>query len=172
MGRGVPRRRFRRLEVAPPDAERPDGEEPAEVAFRRPLELDGRAPERPGSRHPTVSPDDDSGLELAPRAPRPQGTLAQEPPPPPVQAADPEAVAEATLRAAMAAHPREAGLGSVLSAGLLTACLFAVVSIPVRLAVSAAQDSGLPWRASGELLLVAVITLVLRRVLAGPLQRL
>lgn len=66
--------------------------------------------------------------------------------------------------------PEEAGYGSVLAATALTACIFALVSIPIRLAFAAAFDGHMPGRAVAELLIVIVLTLVLRRAFARPLR--
>jgi hypothetical protein len=66
----------------------------------------------------------------------------------------------------------EAGYGSVLAAAALTACIFALVSIPIRLAFAAAFEDGLPGRAVPELLIVVVVTIAVRRVFAKALQAL
>jgi hypothetical protein len=71
-----------------------------------------------------------------------------------------------------AAESAEPGFGTVLAAGALTACIFALVSVPVRLAFSAAFQDHMPWRAVPELLIVAVLTLVVRRSFARSLRRL
>jgi hypothetical protein len=66
----------------------------------------------------------------------------------------------------------EPGFGTILAAGALTACIFGLVSIPVRLAFSAAFQDHMPWRSVPELLIVAVLTLVVRRGFARSLRRL
>jgi hypothetical protein len=66
----------------------------------------------------------------------------------------------------------EPGFGTILAAGALTACIFALVSIPVRLAFAAAFQDQMSWRAVPELLIVAVLTLVVRRTYAPSLRRL
>jgi len=72
-----------------------------------------------------------------------------------------------------AGHARvEASYGAVLAAGALTACIFALVSIPVRLAFAAAAHDPMPGRAVFELLCVAALTLFLRWLFAVPLRAL
>ncbi len=85
--------------------------------------------------------------------------------------ARPSAPPEA-LSAEAAAARDDVGFGSILAAGALTSCIFALVSIPVRLAFAAAFQQHLPWRAVSELLVVAVLTLVIRRAFARPLRAL
>lgn len=87
-----------------------------------------------------------------------------------------DANAPAPPEPADAAGPRapggEVGFGTVLASGALTAGVFAMVSIPVRLAFAAAFRDAVPWRAISELLVVVVLTLLVRRLFAGSLARL
>jgi len=173
----VPRRRFRRLQVEPPaEGDAPEGAA-AEPAFTRPLELDGRAPPSPAPAPPATpagregwlfTPGGDAAGAEARRAKPAPGA------PEPARAGpDATDAAAATAPGATARPPTpEAGFGTVLLAGVFTACLFALVSIPVRLAFAAAFEDGMPWRAASELALVAVGTLVLHRVFAPALRRL
>lgn len=142
------RRRFRRLEVdpapAPPATERPT-EEPL---FRRSLELE------------------DGGTTDLGRRP------SQEPPPPAPPSQAPAPTGDADALATPAPDPAadaEPGFGSVVAAGALTACTFALVSIPVRAAFALGFGEGRLWKGASELLLVVAITLVLRRALRRPL---
>ena len=57
----------------------------------------------------------------------------------------------------------EPGFAGILVAGVLTACIFALVSIPVRLAFAAATRDGVPFRAFSEILIVVVLTVLVRR---------
>jgi hypothetical protein len=66
----------------------------------------------------------------------------------------------------------EVGFGSVLAAGALTACIFALVSIPVRVAFAAAARDPMPGRAVFELLCVAALTFFLRWFFAAQLRAL
>ena len=63
-------------------------------------------------------------------------------------------------------------VGGVLSAAALTACVFALISIPVRLVFAAANHDPMPGRAVFELLVVVGITLAVRRLFAEELSRL
>lgn len=64
----------------------------------------------------------------------------------------------------------EPGFASLLVAGVLTACIFALVSIPVRLAFSAAAREGAPWKAFLEIGIVAVITILVKRAAGRTLS--
>jgi hypothetical protein len=66
----------------------------------------------------------------------------------------------------------ELGFGGVLAAAALTACLFALISIPVRLVFAAASHDPIPGRSVFELLFVTGITLAIRRLFARELARL
>jgi hypothetical protein len=71
-----------------------------------------------------------------------------------------------------AAPSDDIGFGTVLASGAVTAGVFAMVSIPVRLAFAAAFRDAVPWRAVSELLIVVVLTIAVRRLFAGSLARL
>ncbi len=83
---------------------------------------------------------------------------------------DPNALAEA-LRA-LPLEREGTGYGSFLGASAIAACIFALVSIPVRLAFAAAYGGGAPWRAVAELLLVVGLTVLVRQWFAPALRRL
>lgn len=51
----------------------------------------------------------------------------------------------------------------LLRSAALVACLFALVSIPVRIAIAAAAAESLPWRGFLEIAVVIAITAALRR---------
>ena len=66
----------------------------------------------------------------------------------------------------------EPGMGAVLAAGILTASIFALVSMPVRFIFSRAFGGSFSWRSCGELLLVLVVTAILYAVYGRQLRRL
>jgi hypothetical protein len=150
------RRRFRKLEVggeagaAGAPEKIPD---PTAPIFRRNLELDGKSDRDFGAS--------EQPLELAEpleRTEPAQETLAPNPapglPPPRVDARS------------------EPGFGTVLAAGALAACIFALVSIPVRAAFAAGFREGRAWRGASEILVIVVLTLVVRRMFARTLRAL
>jgi len=63
-------------------------------------------------------------------------------------------------------------MGAVLAAGILTASIFALVSMPVRFIFSRAFGGSFSWRSCGELLLVLVVTAILYAVYGRQLRRL
>lgn len=67
---------------------------------------------------------------------------------------------------------REIGFGTVLAAGTLTACLFALVSIPVRLMFAAATNDPVKGSSIFELVLVVALTLGVRRAFKRSLAAL
>ncbi len=66
----------------------------------------------------------------------------------------------------------EPGLGAVLATGFITAAIFALVSIPVRLIFSRAFGGLFSWRSSAELVLVVAVTAVVYAVYGRQLRRL
>lgn len=154
------RRRFRKLEIdGEAGAARAPEETPSPAApvFRRNLELDretGRdfgASELPLARAKLPEQTEAARETLAPN-------LAPAPPP-----ALPPTSADAR---------NEPGFGTVLAAGALAACIFALVSIPVRAAFAAAFRESGAWRGTSEILVIVVLTLVVRRVFARTLSAL
>ena len=150
------RRRFRKLEIdgeagaARAPEETPD---PTAPVFRRNLELDGKTDRDFGASEQT--------LELAePRekTETPQEALAPNPAP--------------ALAPTLVDARSEPGFGTVLAAGALAACIFALVSIPVRAAFAAAFRQGGAWRGTSEILVVVALTLVVRRLFARTLRAL
>jgi len=71
-----------------------------------------------------------------------------------------------------AAGADEPGFGAVIATGALLAAIFALVSMPVRLVVSAWVGQHAPSRAFGEILLCAGVTLALWWRFKRVLQRL
>jgi len=150
------RRRFRKLEVggeagaAGAPEKIPD---PTAPIFRRNLELDGKTDRDFGAS--------EQPLELA--EPLEKIETAQE-------ALAPNA--EPALTPTPVDARSEPGFGTVLAAGALAACIFALVSIPVRAAFAAAFRQGGAWRGTSEILIVVALTLVVRRLFARTLRAL
>ncbi len=140
------RRRFRRLEVDPAPAPAATEQPAEEPLFRRRLEL---------------ADDPGGGFGEPVREPAPL-----RPPDAPAPTGDAEALATPAPAPAADAEP---GFGSVVAAGALTACIFALVSIPVRAAFALGFGEGRVWKGASELLLVVAITLVLRRAVGRSL---
>ena len=65
----------------------------------------------------------------------------------------------------------EPGMGAVLATGFITAAIFALVSIPVRLIFSRAFGGPFSWRSSAELVLVVAVTAVVYAVYGRQLRR-
>jgi hypothetical protein len=150
------RRRFRKLEIDGGAGAARAPEEitgPAAPVFHRNLELDGEtdrdfgASEQPSARAKPFEETETAQETLAPNpAPAPTST--------PVDARS------------------EPGFGTVLAAGALAACIFALVSIPVRAAFAAAFREGGAWRGASEILVVVALTLVVRRLFSRTLSAL
>lgn len=157
------RRRFRQLEVDPSTEsaarEGPGAENDGAPVFRRSLELGG-----------------EPSADFAPRedrAPPPRVEPARESPP--LAASAPEhGPASGNPESIFPANGSEAepGFGAILAAGALTACIFALVSIPVRAAFASVPSGAAALRGSFELLAVVALTLVLRRLFARTLSTL
>lgn len=151
------RRRFRQLEV---DRDRADADrdESAETAappspvFCRNLELDG-----------------DRTLDFGTSADRaPQPAACEQPEI--VRAPQEPVISPPAAPPLLATH--EPGFGTVLASGALAACIFALVSIPVRAAFARGfGESGL-WQGASELLSIVALTLVIRRLFAARLRAL
>jgi len=150
------RRRFRKLEIdgeagaARAPEETPD---PTAPVFRRNLELDGKTDRDFGaSEQPLELAEPLEKIETA------QEALAPNPAPAPTST-------PVDARS-------EPGFGTVLAAGALAACIFALVSIPVRAAFAAGFREGGAWRGTSEILVIVALTLVVRRLFSRTLRAL
>jgi hypothetical protein len=66
----------------------------------------------------------------------------------------------------------EPGMGAVLSAGLIAASIFALVSMPVRFIFSQAFGGSFSWRGCAEILVVLVGSAIVYAVYGRQLRRL
>lgn len=83
------------------------------------------------------------------------------------------AVSDAPAPRAAAPQPaagREPGLAGLLSAAILVACIFALVSIPVRLVFAAAARQEAPLQGFVEIGIVVVVTVLVKRAAGGMLS--
>lgn len=161
------RRRFRQLEVDAQAESTTEGAVDAESApapvFRRSLELGKESGDAFAPREERVPPlAETSANPPAQRAPHAGSAEPQ-------RSADAGALGDVATPADARDEP---GFGAVLASGALTACIFALVSIPVRAAFAASAHGVDVWRGSFELLAVVALTLALRRLFARMLATL
>lgn len=151
------RDRFRELEVDGAEASGPAGASAAGAAmpvFRRSLELVGDQSEVFAPDETPPRPDPRARPETEPAS----AVLSQAPSLPPI--------------APPVEGAAEPGFGAILASGALTACIFALVSLPIRAAFSTSSQDGTAWRGSVELLALVATTLVVRRLFSRILRTL